>query len=360
MSSSDNSAFRAKHTMRTKSRRDKVKNHENRNVYFDLNANLKTGNLERFKLVLQQFSKCERKNLLNYKCAVYGSPLHRVILSNRLSFVKYMVESCGLDVNSTDDELVPPLWCAYDMGYMHIVRYLLSKGANARQLGPNNENLLFEACKNRQMSLVKYLLENKLMDVNQEDEDKNNCAYQLFLPKREISSIICDRRKVPLPSRFLRLLLKHGLDTGHINNIGKPLLQYVIDRRNRPCLRLLEKNGAFIGITQECDGLSPIIYAAMRKQREKVVDYMLKSDYVVVSDKIIAANLLASQLAGEKQLQYFAKAIGLRNEASKDFNYAAFKDKLPGRERKPESLATLNPPGSSKYKDVSIEILRNC
>ena len=346
MSSSDNSAFRPKHTMRTKSQTDKVKNHDYRNVYFDLNAKLKTGNLERFKRVLLQFSKCDRKNLLNNVGVVYGSPLRRVILGNRLSFVKYMVESCGLDVNSTDDGLVPPLWCAYDMGYMHIVRYLLSKGANARQLGPNNKYLLFEACRNRQMSLVKYLLENKLVDVNQEDEDKNNCAYQLFLPKREISSIIRDRGKVPLPSRFLRLLLKHGLDAGRTNYI--------------PIISLLEKNGAFMGKPQECDGLSPIIYAAMRKQREKVVDYMLKSDYVVVSDKIIAANLLASQLAGEKQLQYFAKAIGLRNEASKDFNYAAFKDKLPGRERKPESLATLNPPGSSKYKDVSIEILRNC
>ena len=347
--SSDDSVFRSKDIMRTRLR-DKVEKHENKKVYFDLNEKLKAGNLQQFKLVLNQFSKWDRKKLLNNVCVVYGSPLHKVIKSNKLEFVKYMVELCGLDVNSEEEYgSIPPLWCAYTRGFMHIVKYLLSKGANARQIGPYNKYLLFEACRKRQMSLVKYLLEKKLVDVNQKDENNENCAYQLFLPKSEIRSIIRGRRKVPPPSEFLSLLFKHGLDVdaGHVNNRCEPLLQYVIDRRNLPSLRLLEKKGAFTGKTEKCNNLSPIIYAAMKNTGEKVVEYLLNSNCVGVSDKIFAANLLASQLRGEKQLQYFIKAIEMRNEAE-------YKKKLQGKEKKPQILAVIGPPDLSKYKDVCI------
>ena len=288
---------------------------------------------------------------------VYGSPLHKVIRSNKLEFVKYLVEFCGLDVNYEGDGSIPPLWCAYTRGFMHIVKYLLSKGANARKLGPNNRYLLFEACKKRQMSLVKYLLEKKLVDVNQKDEYNFNCAYQLFRPKREITSIIHGRRKVPAPSEFLRLLLTHGLDAGHINDRQEPLLQYVIDRRNLPSLRLLEKNGALTGKTIECNKLSPIIYAAMKNTGEKVVEYLLNSHCVGVSDKIFAANLLASQLHGEKQLQYFVKAIEMRNEAW--IRYAEKEEKYQGKEKKPQILAVVSPSDSRKYKDVCINFLQH-
>ena len=178
--------------MRTRSQKDKVENHENKKVYFDLNEKLKACNLEHFKLLLKKFSKWDKKKLLNNVGAVYGSPLHRMIQSNKFEFVKYMVESCGLDVNSEDEGSIPPLWCAYDKGYIRIVKYLLSKGANAKQVGPHDKYLLFEACKKRQMSLVKYLLEKKLVDVNQEDENNYNCAYQLFLPRSRSGVLYAD------------------------------------------------------------------------------------------------------------------------------------------------------------------------
>ena len=360
MSSSANFGFRSKDIMRRGSQRDRVEKHSYKKLYFDLNEKLKAGNLEHFKLLLSKFSKCDRTEILNNVCAVYGGPLHKAIRRNRLDFVKYMVESCGLDVNSEDEGSIPPIiWSAYTRGYWHIVRYLLSKGANARQIGPNNRYLMFEACKKRQMFLVYYLLEKKLVDVNQKDENNENCAYQLFLPKSDIWSIIRGRRKVPPPSHFLCLLLKHGLDVRNTNNRCVPLLQLVMDRRNFPCLRLLEKNGALTGIAQECDGLSPIIYAAMHKSGEAVVEYLLKSNCVSVSDKIFAANLLASQLRGEKQLQYFAKAIKMRNLAWKDFNFAESKETLQGKEKKSQILAIVSPPDSSKYMNVCIHFLHN-
>ena len=310
-----------------------VENHENKKVYFTLNEKLKAGNLDQLKLMLNRFPKWDRKKLLTNVGIMYESPLNRMINYNKLEFVKYLVESCGLDVNTDDTLTEPPLWCAYDRGYMHIVKYLLSKGANTSipygLLRDERRYLLFEACRKRQMSLVKFLLEKKLVDVNQKDGDKNTCAFQLFLPKREIRSIIRGKGKVPPPSKFLRLLISHGLDLNHENDDGEKLLQFIIDRRNIPSLRLLEKQGEIGCLTANCNGIPAILYAAMDKTGDKVVDYYIENDQVKVADKIYAANVLAStyQWGDLKQTQYFIKAIQMRNEAWKDFDYAEYKEK---------------------------------
>ena len=106
----------------------------------------------------------------------------------------------------------------------------------------------------------------------------------------------------------------------------------------------------FTGITEECNKLSPIIYAAMMDTGEKVVEYLLRSDCVYLSDKIFGANLLAAQLRGEKQLEYFVKAVEMRNEGWKDFNYAAYIEKH-GTERQPRVIGRSSPPG---YRDMSV------
>ena len=176
---------------------------------------------------------------------------------------------------------------------------------------------------------MKFLLEKKLVDVNQVAGENNNCAFQLFLPKREIRSIIRGKGKVPPPSKLLRLLISHGLDLNHENDDGEKLLQFIIDRRNIPSLRLLEKHGGIGCLTANCNGIPAVIYAAMNKTGDKVVDYYLQNDQVKVGDKIYAANVLAStyQWGDTKQTQYFIKAIQMRNEAWKDFNYAEYKEK---------------------------------
>ena len=141
--------------MKTISQKNMVENHENKKVYFTLNEKLKAGNLDQLKLMLNRFPKWDRKKLLTNVGIMYESPLNRMINYGKLEFVKYLVESCGLDVN-TDDTAEPPLWCAYDGENMHIVKYLLSKGANTSipcgplgNLSNTRRYLLFEACKKR-------------------------------------------------------------------------------------------------------------------------------------------------------------------------------------------------------------------
>ena len=59
-----------------------------------------------------------------------------------------------------------------------------------------------------------------------------------------------------------------------------------------------------------------------------MVKYLLKSDNVCASDKIIAANLIAIHLfAGDDQLQWFIKAIEIRNQAWPNFNYTEYRNK---------------------------------
>ena len=320
--------------------KERMENHANKKKYkyFALNDKLETGKLSQFKLMLQKFEKSDRKKLLTNVGEIYGSPLLKVIKNNKLDFVKYLVEICGVDVSPDDTEgksQVSPLSCAYDLGHISIVKYLLSKGADPNTARPLGQHLLFEACKRRQLSLVKYLLQRKLVDVNMTDGMGNNCAYQLFLPKKQIKGIIRGPRKVPPPSRLLSVLISHGLDLTHVNRKFEPLLQHIIDRRNLPSLRMLEESGTPSALTLECNGLPPIMYAAFNPSQffsghitgQKVVNFLLNSDSVCVADKIYAVNLLAVQLKEEERILYLLKAIEIRNQAWPNFNYAEYRER---------------------------------
>ena len=177
------------------------------------------------------------------------------------------------------------------------------------------------------MSLVKYLLQRTNVDVNKTDDMGYNCAYHLFHPKCNIRSIIRGPKKAPRPSKFLPPLISHGLNLAHVNKRGESLLKWIIDRRNLPSLGMLDESGSSV-MTVDCNGLSPIVYAAAEETGEKVVKYLLKSDNVCASDKIIAANLIAIHLfAGDDQLQWFIKAIEIRNQAWPNFNYTEYRNK---------------------------------
>ena len=324
--------------MKSSSVTDPVEMHDHKKkvLCFALNKKLKSGKLDQFKLILRKCtkSKSDRKQLLSSFGDVYGSPLLCAIADKKLDFVKYFVGKCGVDVNTEHKKYklsIFPLWCAFELGHINIVKYLLSKGADHDTVVPYHQHLLIEACKRRHLSLVKYLLQKKNFDVNKTDDKGNNCAYQLFLPKNEIRHILRGKKpkKVPRPSKILPILISHGLDLAHahVNKKGEPLIQHIIDRRNLPSLRMLEESGP-AGMTLECNGLSPIIYAAMDETGEKVVDYLLRSNYFCVSDKILAANLIAVRLYGDNQLQYFIKAIEMRNKELENFNYAENRKKL--------------------------------
>ena len=79
---------------------DRLDIHDNKTkvLCFALNKNLKSGKLDQFKLILRKCTKSEsdRKQLLKTVGDVYGCPLLRAIEEEKLDFVKYLVDKCGV------------------------------------------------------------------------------------------------------------------------------------------------------------------------------------------------------------------------------------------------------------------------
>ena len=57
------------------------------------------------------------------------TPLHIAAVSNHLEVVRYLIESCRVNLNPIDRWGVTPLSDAKNLGNNEIVKYLLSKGA---------------------------------------------------------------------------------------------------------------------------------------------------------------------------------------------------------------------------------------
>ena len=59
----------------------------------------------------------------------YG-PLHAACFGHKLPYVQYLIEECGIDINSQDQQGMTPLHWATVISGEDIIRYLLSKGAD--------------------------------------------------------------------------------------------------------------------------------------------------------------------------------------------------------------------------------------
>ncbi|KAK3108865.1 hypothetical protein FSP39_017529 [Pinctada imbricata] len=303
-----------------------VENHENKKVYAILNKYLEEENLLEFQKTLLRFDKWDKQKVIRNVEVLYGSTVKRMVQRQNLSFLKYLIDTCSADINMPEDGMTP-MWVAFNKGYIKFVIYLIGKGAKLQSLY-NSRHILFEACKKRHLRLVEFILRQGNININMEDDNGYNCAYDLYVPKREVKGIKGKRKKMPPPSKFLSLLLKKGLDPNHINNRCEPLLKFVIDRRNLPSLKLLEKYGA--NLNETVPKIPAIVHAAMKANGRKVVDHLLESDHIYDEDKVYAANALALQVTGDEQLKYFLKAIEIRNKHWPDFDYANYKDSSEG------------------------------
>lgn len=108
--------------------------------------------------------------LLNARTGLGETILHYLAVENQIEAVKALVEKKGADVNTVNDFGGSPLSETASLGYIEMVKCLLSKGAELQVPG-QEKSVLFEAVRSGNGELIQVLLkagadvhENDLLD----------------------------------------------------------------------------------------------------------------------------------------------------------------------------------------------------
>lgn len=239
----------------------------------------------------------------SFNIAVEGKDIQEAFLNSvkneNVAAVKLMLKAGIVDVTCRTGTKALDL--AIDSS-SEITDLLLMSGAKVNYLMQGNftiKPLWTRACLNGSVLLVKELLQNKLMSVDDSDYEHytpillaskrvNTQLVELFLnhkAKATPNLVYCmyqiDRYSVPRDDRqnlsFVSKLLDYGLDPNGKLSDGYSLLHLAIDN-NDPgvILKFLEK-GANINV--ECHGISPLYYALGEcRYKSDIVNLLLKQD----------------------------------------------------------------------------------
>jgi ankyrin repeat protein len=96
--------------------------------------------------------------LLNTRTGLGETPLHYLAVENNIEAIKALVERKGADVNTLNDFGGSPLSEAASLGYIELVKYLLSVGAKL-QIPEQKELVLHAAVRSGSTELVKVILD---------------------------------------------------------------------------------------------------------------------------------------------------------------------------------------------------------
>jgi ankyrin repeat protein len=118
-------------------------------------------------------------DLLNIRTGLGETPLHYLAVENNIEAIKALVEKKGADVNTLNDFGGSPLSEAAGLGYVELVKYLLSVGAKL-QLPEQKESALHAAVRSGSAELVKVILDAgaSVNDVESLDETALHVAAE--------------------------------------------------------------------------------------------------------------------------------------------------------------------------------------
>lgn len=95
--------------------------------------------------------------LLHTRTGLGETPLHYLAVENHIEAIKVLVDKKGADVNTLNDFGGSPISDAAGLGYVNLVKYLLSVGAKL-QIPEQKESVLHAAVRSGSAEMVKVIL----------------------------------------------------------------------------------------------------------------------------------------------------------------------------------------------------------
>lgn len=127
------------------------------------------------------------------------TPLIYACMSGRIGAVKTLIEECDseIDINHASNNGKRPIMIAVEQGYNDIVKYLLSKGANALDTKKQKKNALIRACQNGQIHVASTLLKHGVHADLPDSSGNTPCHYAAAYGWLNILKLLIDSGATP-------------------------------------------------------------------------------------------------------------------------------------------------------------------
>lgn len=139
--------------------------------------------------------------LLHARTGLGETPLHYLAVENHIEAVKALVEKKGADVNTLNDFGGSPLSDAAGLGYVDLVKYLLSVGAKL-QLPEQKELVLHSAVRSGSVEVVRVILNAGAAVNDVESLDETPLHIAAFDDHIEIVRLLLEAGADPTAKRI--------------------------------------------------------------------------------------------------------------------------------------------------------------
>lgn len=139
--------------------------------------------------------------LLHTRTGLGETPLHYLAVENHIEAIKALVEKKGADVNSLNDFGGSPISDAAGLGYVDLVKYLLSVGATL-QIPEQKESVLHAAVRSGSAEMVKVILNAGAAVNNVETLDETPLHVAAEEDRVEIVRLLLEAGADPMAKRI--------------------------------------------------------------------------------------------------------------------------------------------------------------
>ncbi|ORX53769.1 ankyrin [Piromyces finnis] len=241
------------------------------------------------------------------------TPLMCAIQNKIKDIVNYLREKLDMldmtvDINSQNKDGETPLILAIQSGNKNTVKYLIERkpDINLSLTDYNELTYLHYACKYGLEDLVKYLIEEKSMDINSQDKygmallmyaigSKNENVAKYLIERKSDIDIKDENRwsclhyacKYRLEDLVKYLIEEKSMDINSQDKYGMTLLMYVIQRKDQNMIKYLIERKPDIDIIDN-DGWSYLHYAC-KYGFEDLVKYLIVNNILKQNSSFIDA-----------------------------------------------------------------------
>ncbi|XP_071094732.1 putative ankyrin repeat protein RF_0381 [Haliotis cracherodii] len=230
------------------------------------------------------------------------SILHAACWGGNVEIVKYILTQNIVDINVKGQDMSTPVLKAAYKGHKEVFNVLVRKNADVLVIESSNDGILHLACFGGNMEIIKYILTNCSIDVNDVGEDGFTAAmiaaskgrkdmFDLLLQNRADLSLVDDTKNNILHKACEggnMELVKHIFEqnTVEINSqsdIGWTPAMEAAYEGHLEVLKLLVSKGADLTLVNDED--NNILHVALEGRHMEVVKYVLTYDLVDVNSR---------------------------------------------------------------------------
>ena len=220
--------------------------------YLPLHIAVEADNIEIIKLFLDHGADIN---------AVDGMKQNCLFKTYNIETAKYLIEH-GANVNQIDEYGAIPLFNV--TWYYDLAKLYIESGSDIHHKDENGCPILFRTIMNNNYKLLKYLIVEKSIDVNDTCQNDINSLIWFIIIRRKEKNV-----------NIVKLLIEHKININHHDKYKNTALHYAVKYDSKKeLIKLLLDNGAKVDI-KNIQGKTPIDIA-IEKGRKDIVDLLKK------------------------------------------------------------------------------------